>query len=251
MKMNEPELDPNLGIEANYHSPFGPKFLDFFLKGPIREKLKEIVNHHRAANPPIEGLAQIRDEPWTCGLAAGRLEHISKKIDDEEFDGFAGNTVSKLIKAYVTNYIELSDAQKENGITHDQLFSYFPTAIWWNALSNGDFWMLHDHKDETIEMISTSSHGNLSGNIYLEVPKELEYPQGWITWYFGGNKENMSKHNYTLRPEEGKVYMWPSWVEHSVNPINNFHTEDNRGRICLSFNGYWKKRTEKDAPAPK
>ena len=119
--MNEPELDPNLGIEANYHSPFGPKFLDFFLKGPIREKLKEIVNHHRAASPPIEGLAQITDEPWTCGLSSGRLEHISKKIDDEEFDGFAGNTVSKLIKAYVTNYIELSDAQKENGITQKYL----------------------------------------------------------------------------------------------------------------------------------
>jgi hypothetical protein len=250
--MLKQELDPNLGVDCNFNSPFGPKFLDFFVKGPIREKLFEIVDRHRLANSPIEGLVEINEEWWTRGLGRGRVSHISKKIDDEEFDSFAGNTVSKLIRAYAVNYINLSADQMANGIDHDQLYVFIPTAIWWNAMKNGDFWMIHDHRGDLIEnLVSCKSEGNISGNIYLKVPEQNSFPEGHINFMFGGPIEEMSNHHISYKPEEGKVYMWPSWVEHSVNPINNFDTEENSGRIVLSFNGYWRKRVQEDSPAVK
>lgn len=233
------ELDADLGVDQNFGSPFGPKFLELRLKAPIREKLLECVNDHRLRDTPIEGLPSM-DDFWLSGVTNGTFQNLSKKIDDEKFDGIVGKTICKLIKQYALNLMKYKPSKFDK---FDEEYDFQPAAVWWNEMKGNDFLMLHHHKGDILDAYGTA--GEISGNIYLKMPLEgLKYPQGSITWTYGGVETDLIDANMERRPETGQVYVWPSWVEHFVYPTGAPAGE----RIVLSFNGFWKRKPPQNDP---
>jgi len=96
------------------------------------------------------------------------------------------------------------------------------TNMWANIIKRGEYHLMHTHNEHT-----------MSGAYYLQVPENSSQlyfrdprPQGnsWSQKFI--DKGNMRF--YT--PEEGDLFLWPSFLDHGTTPHNN-----DEERIMISF----------------
>ena len=88
--------------------------------------------------------------------------------------------------------------------------------------------------------------GNFSAVMYLKIPegmndfmeKEYEdhYPSSGLIQFMYGESQDFRSDTLTCLPEVGKMYLFPSWLKHSVYP---FYCEGERR--SLSFNAFFRK----------
>ena len=63
----------------------------------------------------------------------------------------------------------------------------------------------------------------------IQKDKEKEYA-GWIEFMYGENL-NLINNKHAVKPEVGQIFMFPSWLQHTVYPFRG------KGiRRSLSFN---------------
>jgi hypothetical protein len=102
--------------------------------------------------------------------------------------------------------------------------------VWYGIMKSGDFHILHAHHS------SNNNLATLSGAIYLKVPDNLPEPQGNINWVIGGTGGHgcghLSEGAWGCSPKLGDVFLWPSWLLHTVYPFRS-----KQERIMISFNG--------------
>ena len=108
------------------------------------------------------------------------------------------------------------------------------SQAWFGVMKPGDFHMLHAHRNSSLEGNIFNS-GDVSGAIYLDIPENLPYPEGIISWIVSITDEKLSGSALEASPESGEVYVWPSWVKHQVHPFGG-----KKERIMISFNGFWR-----------
>ena len=99
------------------------------------------------------------------------------------------------------------------------------TAIWYGNLLSNDFQILHDHS-------LYPSFDSYSGSIYLDVPKNLPFPQGCLNFILGGAQSSDKYPYWTVSPKTGDAFIWPSWLIHDTHPF----FKDGHERLMISFN---------------
>ena len=105
-------------------------------------------------------------------------------------------------------------------------------------------WIVSQYKGEYNPWHKHS--GNFSAVMYLKIPegmndfmeKEYEdhYPSSGLIQFMYGESQDFRSDTLTCLPEVGKMYLFPSWLKHSVYP---FYCEGERR--SLSFNAFFRK----------
>lgn len=144
-------------------------------------------------------------------------------LNDEKLQSVINSIVRVSID--IINYYQLSDP-------------FFVENVWININGKYDYNRPHIHSSSVI-----------SGCFYIKAPKDcgnlvLQNPNSRIACF----EENFNRINpliyshYDIVPEENMIYMFPSWIEHYVEP--NRSDED---RISMAFNiGVKNDRNETD-----
>lgn len=101
----------------------------------------------------------------------------------------------------------------ENFFIPSQFLGYATNEYWFNIARPGEATGRHNHKDEAI----------ISGVFYLKVPEK----SGDLKFHFDEDEES------TVRSKEGRMVLFPSILNHSVD-MNRSKDE----RISLAFNCY-------------
>ena len=216
-------------------SPFGPKFIISTLEDNIRLKLLDCVNQMRQADDKIlrpvfqiEGIGLAPGSAQNASISEGEMI-VVERTSQEKYGNIVANTMTNLIKLYAEKYYREFVGAEEESIKYE----YVPTDCWYVVMKAGDFHKLHAHKRDA-DFLSV---GQVSGAIYLDVPKDLPFPQGVIEWVLSARDENLASYSLEWSPKSGDVFVWPSWVKHTVYPFRG-----NGERIMISFNGCWRNK---------
>lgn len=219
--------ETTLGTDGHFLSPFGPQFLYLTLDDEIRLKLLQSVANFR------KDTSQLNPRVFLKYADLGYKAQKNSITDGEIYiitglDPYVDDIISRLVEVYGANYLDVDPEKPEINKKLNFTFS----AVWFGIMKQGDFHMIHGHKDNVIRTLMHEA--NVSGAIYLDVPEDLQYPQGVISWIHSGSNEELSNSLLEASPKSGEVYVWPSWVQHLVYPFKG------KGeRIMISFNGYW------------
>jgi uncharacterized protein (TIGR02466 family) len=90
------------------------------------------------------------------------------------------------------------------------------------------------------DMTYSHAHGDtFSGVVYLEIPKDsgklvISNPGLNLVWQgcmLAPQKNKFTSEKLVITPNEGKIFLWPSYLMHQVLPNNHDET-----RISLNFN---------------
>jgi len=107
----------------------------------------------------------------------------------------------------------------------------FMHNAWININNYGDYNVVHNHP-----------YSHISGVYYLKTPKDcgrlvLQNSAKDVLQYYevdaGIKQRNQyNSQEFVLEPEPGKLYLFPSWINHYVQPNRNRNEE----RISIAFN---------------
>ena len=194
-------------ISYDIYQPFGPSILK--VKMP-----QSYVNLFNAEADRILYDDKLSKEyDWSHNLAGNVKKEIA--IDHNKIKGFP-----EFIVTMSDQY--LSKVLPE--WTTDAKVSF---RVWVVSQYAGDFNPVHIHD------------ANLSGVAFLKVPsgfneeykKEDHHPTAGCLEFLGSIPNHFARHSYTVKPEVGDFYLFPSWLAHQVYP---FRCEGERR--SMSFN---------------
>jgi hypothetical protein len=185
----------NEDISYDIYQPFGPSILK--VKMP-----QSYVNLFNAEADKIlydEELSKKYD--WSHNLAGNVKKEVA--IDHNKIKGFPEFMVT-MSDQYLTKVLP--------EWTTDAKVSF---RVWVVSQYAGDFNPVHIHD------------ANLSGVAFLKVPAgfdkeyaaEDHHPTAGCLEFLGSIPNHFARHSYTVKPEVGDFYLFPSWLAHQVYPF--------------------------------
>lgn len=130
----------------------------------------------------------------------------------------------------------LHDLRNEFGIRDD--YSFQLNNLWININSKLSFNRPHVHPESTISGVYYVKVPKQSGNIVFNHPSKTQPYHIHNDAIQAPNDINSS--TWHITPDAGLLILFPSWLEHYVEPNNN---EDDR--ISIAFNAHIEKNYEK------
>ena len=233
--------------------PFGPaigytNIFDDVEFNKILNNVLSIVDNNK--NQIKQHLKSIKNKSISKGLIGGHKDITDAMKNDESF--------SNLIKEFASDYLIKIKNKNNNLIRFNQTRDLVDPSIfrdreekiskfnirigeaWFVILKSGDFHALHNHYASDLDITDDIFKGFLSGAFYLDVPENLDFPQGSITWINGGNNVGLdNSSSWTVSPKSGDMFIWPAWLPHMVYPFS-----DDKERLMISFNLIGTKRTK-------
>ena len=222
--------------EDKFIEPFSPAILE----RQVPQKFIDIVN--RVGDEVLSDETKSREWDFSENLVG----KVSKEVQIP--------IVDKAEKKYCLDYMKesclllLQEMLKKNrtyewnkltGVGTSQNLYPSPENI---HLANS--WIVSQYKGEYNPWHKHS--GNFSAVMYLKIPegmndfmeKEYEdhYPSSGLIQFMYGESQDFRSDTLTCLPEVGKMYLFPSWLKHSVYP---FYCEGERR--SLSFNAFFRK----------
>ena len=235
------QINPDLGSNAQYFNPFGPNIIHFTLNENIRTLLLNCVNDFRKQTDikkDLDTKGQIiqgmrASENQKNSIVDGEAYMIPPDWQKEHHANIVADTILEITMEYGVDsaFASAEDLNfrsvphlKEDILKEVEAFLPEINEAWYVVLKAGDFHILHEHN---------YAGATFSGSIYLEVPKQLEeqYPQGTMNWLVGAQSGGMYNSHWAITPRPGDVFIWPSWIRHTVYP---FRGEGER--TMISFN---------------
>ena len=191
-------------------------------------------------------------------------EVLSDEATSAEWD-FSENLVGKVSKEVqipLTNKEERKytlDFMKESCLLYLQRMIEKNRAYEWNKMTGpgtpvnlhpsienihlAQCWLVSQYKNEYNPWHKHS--GNFSAAMYLKIPEGMNdfmdkeyndhYPASGLIQFMYGEAQDFRSDTLMCKPEVGKMFLFPSWLRHSVYP---FYCEGERR--SLSFNAYYK-----------
>ena len=191
-------------------------------------------------------------------------EVLSDDTTSAEWD-FSENLVGKVSKEVqipLTNKEERKytlDFMKESCLLYLQQMIKKNRAYEWNKMTGpgsplnlspsienihlAQCWLVSQYKNEYNPWHKHS--GNFSAAMYLKIPEGMNdfmdkeyndhYPASGLIQFMYGEAQDFRSDTLMCKPEVGKMFLFPSWLRHSVYP---FYCEGERR--SLSFNAYYK-----------
>jgi len=117
--------------------------------------------------------------------------------------------------------------------TFDCKQDFFITNSWTAITDPGESHHLHYHPNSIVSGVLYLNSGDQCGNINFHYENALKKAFSFNYDYNSYNIFNSSMWSYA--PQTGDIFVFPSWVEHSVD-VN----QSNTARIILGFNAFVK-----------
>jgi len=182
-------------ISYDIYQPFGPSIL----KVRMPQEYVNLFNVEADRILHDEKLSKKYD--WSHNLAGNVKKEIA--IDHNKIKGFPEFMVT-MSDQYLTKVLP--------EWTTDAKVSF---SVWVVSQYAGDFNPVHIHD------------ANLSGVAFLKVPlgfdeeyrKEDHHPTAGCLEFLGSIPNHFARHSYTVKPEVGDFYLFPSWLAHQVYPF--------------------------------
>ena len=222
--------------EDKFLEPFSPAILE----RQVPQKFIDIVN--RVGDEVLSDETKSREWDFSENLVGKVRKEVQIPIVDKAEKKYCLDYMKESCLLFLLEMLKKNRTYEWNkltGVGTSQNLYPSPENI---HLANS--WIVSQYKGEYNPWHKHS--GNFSAVMYLKIPegmnnfmeKEYEdhYPSSGLIQFMYGESQDFRSDTLTCLPEVGKMYLFPSWLKHSVYP---FYCEGERR--SLSFNAFFRK----------
>ena len=222
--------------EDKFIEPFSPAILE----RQVPQNIIDIVN--RVGDEVLSDETKSREWDFSENLVGKVSKEVQIPIVDKAEKKYCLDYMKESCLLFLQEMLKKNRTYEWNkltGVGTSQNLYPSPENI---HLANS--WIVSQYKGEYNPWHKHS--GNFSAVMYLKIPegmndfmeKEYEdhYPSSGLIQFMYGESQDFRSDTLTCLPEVGKMYLFPSWLKHSVYP---FYCEGERR--SLSFNAFFRK----------
>ena len=194
-------------------------------------------------NDYLDDLLKRKDKISHAGTLVGQISQGEQLTMDQHDSRIASycNFIQELGAQYIEHVMKVIGAPLPGGDRAVEI-----DELWSVHSFEGDYNPIHDHGTKTLMGISTTC--------WTKVPKEISAvkDKGYNLYNASGDSDGCLAFNYgrnsmqdierlrppqsaVFRPEEGKLLMFPSWLQHMVYP---FKSKEERRTVAANLNAW-------------
>ena len=222
--------------EDKFLEPFSPAILE----RKVPQKFIDIVN--RVGDEVLSDETKSREWDFSENLVGKVSKEVQIPIVDKAEKKYCLDYMTESCLLFLQEMLKKNRTYEWNkltGVGTSQNLYPSPENI---HLANS--WIVSQYKGEYNPWHKHS--GNFSAVMYLKIPEGMNefmykeyddhYPCSGLIQFMYGESQDFRSDTLTCLPEVGKMYLFPSWLKHSVYP---FYCEGERR--SLSFNAFFRK----------
>ena len=222
--------------EDKFIEPFSPAILE----RQVPQKFIDIVN--RVGDEVLSDETKSREWDFSENLVGKVRKEVQIPIVDKAEKKYCLDYMKESCLLFLQEMLKKNRTYEWNKLTGVGTSQNLYPSLENIHLANS--WIVSQYKGEYNPWHKHS--GNFSAVMYLKIPegmndfmeKEYEdhYPSSGLIQFMYGESQDFRSDTLTCLPEVGKMYLFPSWLKHSVYP---FYCEGERR--SLSFNAFFRK----------
>ena len=222
--------------EDKFIEPFSPAILE----RQVPQKFIDIVN--RVGDEVLSDETKSREWDFSENLVGKVRKEVQIPIVDKTEKKYCLDYMKESCLLFLQEMLKKNRTYEWNKLTGVGTSQNLYPSLENIHLANS--WIVSQYKGEYNPWHKHS--GNFSAVMYLKIPegmndfmeKEYEdhYPSSGLIQFMYGESQDFRSDTLTCLPEVGKMYLFPSWLKHSVYP---FYCEGERR--SLSFNAFFRK----------
>ena len=220
--------------EDKFLEPFSPAILE----RKVPQKFIDIVN--RVGDEVLSDETKSREWDFSENLVGKVRKEVQIPIVDKAEKKYCLDYMKESCLLFLQEMLKKNRTYEWNKLTGVGTSQNLYPSLENIHLANS--WIVSQYKGEYNPWHKHS--GNFSAVMYLKIPegmndfmeKEYEdhYPSSGLIQFMYGESQDFRSDTLTCLPEVGKMYLFPSWLKHSVYP---FYCEGERR--SLSFNAFF------------
>ena len=218
------------------------KFLEPFsatiLERQVPDRFIEIVN--RVGDEVLSDDTTSAEWDFSENLVGKVSKEVQIPLTDKEERKYTLDFMKESCLLYLQRMIEKNRSYEWNKMTGiGTPVNLYPSI---ENIHLAQCWMVSQYKNEYNPWHKHS--GNFSAVMYLKIPEGMNdfmdreyndhYPASGLIQFMYGEAQDFRSDTLMCKPEVGKMFLFPSWLRHSVYP---FYCEGERR--SLSFNAYY------------
>ena len=222
--------------EDKFIEPFSPAILE----RQVPQKFIDIV--YRVGDEVLSDETKSREWDFSENLVGKVRKEVQIPIVDKAEKKYCLDYMKESCLLFLQEMLKKNRTYEWNKLTGVGTSQNLYPSLENIHLANS--WIVSQYKGEYNPWHKHS--GNFSAVMYLKIPegmndfmeKEYEdhYPSSGLIQFMYGESQDFRSDTLTCLPEVGKMYLFPSWLKHSVYP---FYCEGERR--SLSFNAFFRK----------
>ena len=222
--------------EDKFIEPFSPAILE----RQVPQKFIDIVN--KVGDEVLSDETKSREWDFSENLVGKVSKEVQIPIVDKAEKKYCLDYMKESCLLFLQEMLKKNRTYEWNKLTGVGTSQNLYPSLENIHLANS--WIVSQYKGEYNPWHKHS--GNFSAVMYLKIPegmndfmeKEYEdhYPSSGLIQFMYGESQDFRSDTLTCLPEVGKMYLFPSWLKHSVYP---FYCEGERR--SLSFNAFFRK----------
>ena len=222
--------------EDKFLEPFSPAILE----RQVPQKFIDIVN--RVGDEVLSDETKSREWDFSENLVGKVRKEVQIPIVDKAEKKYCLDYMKESCLLFLQEMLKKNRTYEWNKLTGVGTSQNLYPSLENIHLANS--WIVSQYKGEYNPWHKHS--GNFSAVMYLKIPKgmnnfmdkeyEDHYPSSGLIQFMYGESQDFRSDTLTCLPEVGKMYLFPSWLKHSVYP---FYCEGERR--SLSFNAFFRK----------
>ena len=219
------------------------KFLEPFsatiLERQVPDRFIEIVN--KVGDEVLSDDTTSAEWDFSENLVGKVSKEVQIPLTDKEERKYTLDFMKESCLLYLQRMIEKNRSYEWNKMTGiGTPVNLYPSI---ENIHLAQCWMVSQYKNEYNPWHKHS--GNFSAVMYLKIPEGMNdfmdreyndhYPASGLIQFMYGEAQDFRSDTLMCKPEVGKMFLFPSWLRHSVYP---FYCEGERR--SLSFNAFYK-----------
>ena len=220
--------------EVKFFEPFSATILE----RQIPNRFIEIVN--RVGDEVLSDDTTSAEWDFSENLVGKVSKEVQIPLTDKEERKYTLDFMKESCLLYLQRMIEKNRSYEWNKMTGiGTPVNLYPSI---ENIHLAQCWMVSQYKNEYNPWHKHS--GNFSAVMYLKIPEGMNdfmdreyndhYPASGLIQFMYGEAQDFRSDTLMCKPEVGKMFLFPSWLRHSVYP---FYCEGERR--SLSFNAYY------------
>ena len=221
--------------EVKFLEPFSASILE----RQVPDRFIEIVNG--IGDEVLSDDTTSAEWDFSENLVGKVSKEVQIPLTDKEERKYTLDFMKESCLLYLQRMIEKNRSYEWNKMTGpDTPVNLYPSI---DNIHIAQCWMVSQYKNEYNPWHKHS--GNFSSVMYLKIPEGMNdfmdkeyndhYPASGLIQFMYGEAQDFRSDTLMCKPEVGKMFLFPSWLRHSVYP---FYCEGERR--SLSFNAYYK-----------
>ena len=221
--------------EVKFLEPFSATIMEC----EVPDRFIEIVN--RVGDEVLSDDTTSAEWDFSENLVGKVRKEVQIPLTDKEERKYTLDFMKESCLLYLQRMIEKNRAYEWNKMTGPGTpINLYPSI---DNIHLAQCWLVSQYKNEYNPWHKHS--GNFSAAMYLKIPKGMNdfmdkeyndhYPASGLIQFMYGEAQDFRSDTLMCKPEVGKMFLFPSWLRHSVYP---FYCEGERR--SLSFNAYYK-----------